>query len=980
MNYKMQKRIRGSVSIFLVIIMVPMICVSGLIVDGSRAELAKASVSSAGDLTMNAALANYDTVLKDVYGLFAMSQTADDLSANLYNYFADTLMANGIIESKEEIDSNPLLQDVASAFSGNSSNLLKMEISEDDFSASPLADSSLANPYILKNQIVEYEKYRAPISSALSLLDGIASLKKILQQSEVNKAKTAVDEKAGELNESSNDLYEALKKYVDKSKTFNPLFDTFNYNGGYFSYRKAFENTIIPAYVRELAESMPYGIGMKKNNDGTYSFSFAIQYLEYTVGKDGTKWTSYTGKTTEKLREELEFALEAFDNGTVTEAETELITAPAIRDMSLSEKRSYATCFTIYMQKVYNLKNFYDAYNGQYNPGSDGTSFISTHESEITNIFENAVKFTKSLNTYKSEVDNARNYADDMVTALNSDIIQKIGWFAEIDTILQKAIDKLTDVETKITELNSANGTLKTKINNYNGSDDSDAFSKQMEQDYQYYKDNIDPAKITALKNKLTDLKTYFKDVKDYLKSVKFCDYAASDDGCNTLSNLVTKTKNKTNSSGVTNIEYIESNASSGTTALVNFFRTQYAENAKPGSRSVSIDDDEFWKYLQQAFGVEKTDEDDKAKETKDDLKNSAKDANTSGSPNSYNSVTISDEVKELLPSQGDFLPPENPDGYDGGDSFSGLFDSITNAIADLMEGIKQAALAGRDNLYVTQYIFDMFTYNTMEVESKVSNGVDSGEMSKSLAELGIKLETPSGIEKSSANNYMYGAEIEYILYGGFDADANIRSAKTTIFCIRFLANSGYALTNSEIRSITLPPALAVQAATMGVVPYKLTQVVLQLCLALGESVYDIKLMEQGQKVALIKTSDTWTMSPRGAMNAAKGFIKDELSDAVQTAAGKAKGVISDLINAGSEKVKVKADDYIEDMRIAVNEQVSQLVGEVFSSFEDEVVASLDSYLKKAKVQFRIPVQLLKALLMPLIKKLKLSSITQVIL
>ena len=167
MSYKMQKRIQGSVSIFLVIIMVPMICISGLIVDGSRAELAKASVSSAGDLTMNAALANYDTVLKDVYGLFAMSQTADDLSANLYNYFADTLMANGIIESKEEIDSNPLLQDVASAFSGNSSNLLKMEISEDDFSASPLADSSLANPYVLKNQIVEYEKYRAPISSAL---------------------------------------------------------------------------------------------------------------------------------------------------------------------------------------------------------------------------------------------------------------------------------------------------------------------------------------------------------------------------------------------------------------------------------------------------------------------------------------------------------------------------------------------------------------------------------------------------------------------------------------------------------------------------------------------------------------------------------------------------------------------------------------------------------------------------------------------
>ena len=76
MKEKTKKRIKGSISIFLVIIMVPMMCLSGLIVDGSRVELAKASMSSAGDLTMNSALANYDTVLKDVYGLFAMSQTA----------------------------------------------------------------------------------------------------------------------------------------------------------------------------------------------------------------------------------------------------------------------------------------------------------------------------------------------------------------------------------------------------------------------------------------------------------------------------------------------------------------------------------------------------------------------------------------------------------------------------------------------------------------------------------------------------------------------------------------------------------------------------------------------------------------------------------------------------------------------------------------------------------------------------------------
>ena len=263
MKEKTKKRIRGSISIFLVIIMVPMMCLSGLIVDGSRVELAKASMSSAGDLAMNSALANYDTVLKDVYGLFAMSQTAKDLEDNLYNYFVDTLMANGIVTDEDDVQNNPLLQDIAGAFSGQTSNMLSMEIEEDNFTATKLQDSSLANPYILKNQIVEYQKYRAPISSALSLLDGIASLKKILNQSSVNKAKTAVDEKSGELNKNGSNLYEALKKYDEKSDSYDPAYATFSFRGEVITHKQAYEKYIIQEYVRYIAEYMPYSVEMK---------------------------------------------------------------------------------------------------------------------------------------------------------------------------------------------------------------------------------------------------------------------------------------------------------------------------------------------------------------------------------------------------------------------------------------------------------------------------------------------------------------------------------------------------------------------------------------------------------------------------------------------------------------------------------------------------------------------------------------------
>lgn len=986
MKEKTKNRIKGSISIFLVIIMVPMMCLSGLIVDGSRVELAKAAMSSAGDLTMNSALANYDTVLKDVYGLFAMSQTAEDLETNLYNYFVDTLMANGIITSEADVQANPLLQDIAGAFSGQTSNMLSMEVAKEDFTATKVENSSLANPYILKNQIVEYQKYRAPISSALSLLDGIASLKKILNQSSVNKAKTAVDEKSGDLNESSNNLYEALKKYVDKSKKFDPGYDKFKIvsrNGidvAYVhdlsnpsAYRPAFE-AVVSAYVRALAESMPFDIVMKKNNDGTYTMNGlnlrkegedkwcvyclnqSLGNLYYLTGNTNRVWGYSTTATNEELLEQLQVAYVAICASSVQDALTNVITITDLNTESLSTRRSFALAYTIYMKKVRDVKAFYDCYKAQ--SGLETITFeveingekVTVTDADITAIMENGVTLSNRLSRYKTEYDKTIRYADWLLGDLSSAIDADLTWLedTDIEGILDDAIEKIGEVEETVKELNSANGTLKTEIDDYNGSDAADAFSKQMAQDYEYYKDSINPDKVAALKQQLTDLKQYFSDVKTYLQSVKFLGDQARNLNC--ISNMVTETKGNKTSTGQSAQDYINEHIGDGLNNLTAFFKREYSEGTKPSQMDISIDDDEFWLYLQQAFGVEGTEEDNEQETLKKDLKNDAGKADdvTSGS-NPINPVTITDDIKGLLPSQGNFMPPTGPGTYDGeNDNFSSLFESITTAIGDLLEGIKKAATAGRDNLYVSEYVFDMFTYNTMEVEQKVENGQKGS--TQTLAELGIKLETSSRIEKNSANNYMYGAEIEYILHGDLTSPANnVKNVKQTIFCIRFLANSGYALTNAEIKSITLPPALAVQAATMGVVPYKLTQVVLQLCLALAESSNDVRVMSNGEKVALIKTSDTWVMSPQGALKTATNIAKQAVSGVVKEAQKEVTGVVNDLIDKGSETVKIAANDFINDMTITINDQVEQLVGSAFSVFEEELISSLDEYLKVGK-------------------------------
>ena len=68
------RKCKGSISIFLCLILLPMVTYSTMIIDASRMQTSKINLGNAGELTMNAALSEYETILKDMYGMFATSQ------------------------------------------------------------------------------------------------------------------------------------------------------------------------------------------------------------------------------------------------------------------------------------------------------------------------------------------------------------------------------------------------------------------------------------------------------------------------------------------------------------------------------------------------------------------------------------------------------------------------------------------------------------------------------------------------------------------------------------------------------------------------------------------------------------------------------------------------------------------------------------------------------------------------------------------
>ena len=142
---------KGSISIFLVIILVPMLTISGIIVDSSRIKLGRGVASSAVDLTLNTALTHYDSVLKEIYGLFAMSQTVEDLDKNLEAYFKKTIMGSNIPEDEADEYTRQIMETLRTTYpevnDDGFSDFLKIDYS--NFSFEKIPNSQLSNPEIL---------------------------------------------------------------------------------------------------------------------------------------------------------------------------------------------------------------------------------------------------------------------------------------------------------------------------------------------------------------------------------------------------------------------------------------------------------------------------------------------------------------------------------------------------------------------------------------------------------------------------------------------------------------------------------------------------------------------------------------------------------------------------------------------------------------------------------------------------------------
>ncbi len=78
---KLRKNMNGVITVFVVLIMVPVVVITGIMVDMARLKLFAVQVAFASDSYGEVILSEYDNVLKELYGLFAVTQNEDGLAA-----------------------------------------------------------------------------------------------------------------------------------------------------------------------------------------------------------------------------------------------------------------------------------------------------------------------------------------------------------------------------------------------------------------------------------------------------------------------------------------------------------------------------------------------------------------------------------------------------------------------------------------------------------------------------------------------------------------------------------------------------------------------------------------------------------------------------------------------------------------------------------------------------------------------------------
>jgi hypothetical protein len=241
----MQNR-NGAISIFLAILVSVCLLVAQIMVDASRARGATTYIKGAMELSAQGTLTNYNQMLKEMYGLLALAEDDPEKLRDEFEYYLlRNLNVRGLEEKLTPMDL--AIQRVREGFSIEEKTPHRFHDFElDHLNIMPMY--SLAEPEVLRDQILEYMKYRAPKQLNSGVIEKFTAFGGIKKQTDMLNKKLEIDE----------GLSKIRKEQENASKNIYAI----NAFGAGFSFESMYEDV-----ANEILEKCALQTDMQKENE-----------------------------------------------------------------------------------------------------------------------------------------------------------------------------------------------------------------------------------------------------------------------------------------------------------------------------------------------------------------------------------------------------------------------------------------------------------------------------------------------------------------------------------------------------------------------------------------------------------------------------------------------------------------------------------------------------------------------------------------
>lgn len=975
------KKQNGAVSVFLVIILVPCLLLASIFVDAGRLSLSKGMAQGSAELALNTLMTNYDYDLNDFYGMVVSCQTIEEFYDVSAAYFFRAMQSQNLTDDEKVLISQQFADVV-----GDDSIFDYLKVEEvNPASISAVDNANLENATMIKNQVVDFMKYRGAIVVAEEIIDRLksdATLNDFMEADEnepLVESKQEFFEAEAELTKSAYHTYDYLyKNYTQEGYTnewlvgvvnsleadralyqeihqlmisqlyntsgltefYRPTlgldYKTYSYtDSGCHSRKETIDDEIDEAATAAANEGL-------SEDDPEYSIVYKPSYDVYYIDGDlmETNFTNVSNAITafDNAKQELvNAASEIAYNEDTNDIQYWKRVTDAIRgagggkdhvtnylDKAKAMIDSYAKMVAMMgCEKGDNLPSGYEAtYNSYKSQVEERQSFYLTagvaSATDAYIVLMERIEYISSENIDK--IDPQKIILPQNSETIDDALDRMAGELVTFRERLQKGVDALDVViegdgkwighkVDSLDDLLALANKYQTEFGEWNvlahsvGTNLATADREEIEGLSKEFADKINSDSVTELKTRLTNMRNQLQAVIDVIDGMTYGGEKLSEiKDFNTLkskaSSAVSEDSIPLSNAEIANYAdstfaqlFLPSVSGALYTISTNSDAHMTLDPGRGTAETASVAVPELYVYLRSKFintdddKVEETEkEKDKAKKDAEDKEDSVKDKDR------YKYSGTTNITKD----------------FSNGNTFSLAGDAVSS-FGNIVESLYNGELENiRDNLYLSVYAMEMFSYATYDyegqykiLEKKTDRGYEMMELNESdypekykAIEDIFNEESPTNAANKSLtnkvisvdNNAAMGAEVEYILYGKDTNAANVKAAYTDIYAIRYGLNLVSAFANFWSRGNSTAKALDsaalfISSATSGVIPVPAVKVVILPILALFETSNDMERLEAGFPVELYKKDANYWHYSLGGEEVSIGNLMNQITN-----------------------------------------------------------------------------------------------------